>query len=350
MLEIDGSFLEGGGQILRTAIALSAVLNKDVKVVNIRSKRKKPGLKPQHFASVNMVAKLTGAEVEGLRIGSKEIVFKPKTIKGGSFIMDIGTAGSVTLVLQTLLPFIIYAPTKLNLVIRGGTNVAFSPQVDYFINVFTRWAKSIGVEMGLELVKRGTYPKGGGVVKVSVKPLKTIQGFSFLERGEVKKIKGISWCENLPLHVCKRQKESAEKLLYQAGYEDVEIAVQAGKMSRSPGSGVVVWAETTNKAFIGADSLGERGKPAEKVGREAANKLLTELTLKAPLDKHMGDQVIPFMGLAQGTSQVKVTEITRHTKTNIFVTEKILKVNFEVEDDKPGLIRVKGMGAQNKFI
>ncbi len=344
LIEIDGSVLEGGGQILRTSIALSSLLEEPLRVSNIRVKRKNPGLRPQHLMVLRAFASLTGGSVRGDKIGSRLIEFFPGKRRSGRFKFDIGTAGSISLFLQALLPCCIFAPEPVELTVLGGTNVAFSPQIDYLLNIFCYWLNRIGIDLEAELVRRGTYPRGGGEVKARVKPVKRIREFTITERGNVEVVRGISWCERLPSHVVKRQGEAAMKFLLMRGFRSVYISSQVGSSSRSPGSGIVLWAETNSSARIGADALGERGKRAELVGEEASGKLLEELSFNAPLDSHMADQIIPFMALSNGFSRVKVTKLTLHVQTNIYVTEKILGVKFYVKGKTPAEIGVKGVG------
>ncbi len=344
MKVIDGSMLEGGGQILRTSIALASVLGEPVKVTNIRAKRKNPGLRPQHLTAIKSVASIVQGTVKGLSIGSDRIEFCPGRLRGGVYRIDIGTAGSIALVLQAVFPVAIYAPESITLELTGGTNVAFAPQIDYIVNVFNHWMKRIGVEASIEIIKRGTYPRGGGFVKAHIRPIEYLEPFRFTEKGDVRGINGISWCERLPRHVADRQKNAALKILENAGFRDVEIKIESGRTSLSPGSGIVLWAETTEGCRLGSDSLGERGKRAEIVGEEAANRLINELKVSAPLDRHMGDQIIPFMALAGGVSAVKTTVLTLHTKTNMHVAEQILDVRFDVKIENGAIISVRGIG------
>ncbi|MCS7099566.1 MAG: RNA 3'-terminal phosphate cyclase, partial [Sulfolobales archaeon] len=168
MLEIDGSFGEGGGQILRTAVALSAITGTDIRVVNIRARRPEPGLKRQHLTGILAAAEMCNAVVEGAQVGSTEVVFKPGSIRGGEYRFDVGTAGSVTLVLQTLLPIAAFADSPVAIEVSGGTDVPWSPPVDYLRYVVKPHLERLGYAFGVELVRRGHYPRGGGLVRVSV--------------------------------------------------------------------------------------------------------------------------------------------------------------------------------------
>ncbi|MEM4714131.1 MAG: RNA 3'-terminal phosphate cyclase [Candidatus Nanoarchaeia archaeon] len=192
MLEIDGSYGESGGQILRTAIALSAIKNTPVRIYNIRANRPEPGLKAQHLLSSLAAAKLCNAEIIGAKIGSKELIFKPKKIRFGKFKFDVGTAGSITLVLQTLVPIVAFANGPVELEITGGTDVTWSPPIDYFENIFCTYAEKFGLLIINETLKRGFYPKGGGLVKVKIFPIKNPKPLHLEKRGDFLEIKAFS--------------------------------------------------------------------------------------------------------------------------------------------------------------
>ena len=352
MIEIDGSVLEGGGQILRTSVALSAVTGVPVRVFNIRAKRRNPGLRAQHLNAIKAVAELVGAKVEGLKIGSSEVRFFPSKPRAGNFRVDIGTAGSVALVLQALMPAAAFAPGTVRVVISGGTNAAMAPQIDYTINVLLPILARMGYKASIEVLRRGCYPRGGGLVRAAIKPVKCLKPLVMVERGKVKEVKGVSWCERLPRHVAVRQAEAARRTLTERGLENVDVKVEVGNTSLSPGSGVILWALTDTGAVIGADSLGEKGKRAEIVGREAAEKLMEELKGGGALDSHAGDQVIPYMALAKGKSEVAISKLTLHAQTNIYIVEKVLRIKFNVEGElnKPARVEVEGVGLENPNI
>ena len=351
MIVIDGSFGEGGGQILRTSVALSAILGKPVKIVNIRAKRPQPGLKRQHMTAISAAATLCSAEVEGLKLGSTTVTFKPGAIRSGIFKFDIGTAGSISLVLQTLLPIMAYAPGPTEVRITGGTDVPWSPPIDYVRSVITYHLKLLGYEVNVELIRRGHYPRGGGEVRVRVsKPPRALTSLNLVKRGDVKFIKGRSHCVKLPKHVAERQAKSAKEILSKelAGIP-IEIELEWYEHGRDPhlgpGSGIVLWA-SAGKALLGADSLGARGKRAEVVGEEAAKKLLNDLRTGMALDTHMSDNIIPYIALAKGTSVIGGARLSMHAYTNVWLIKKILKVDAKLQGslDEPFTLEVKGAG------
>lgn len=349
---IDGSFGEGGGQILRTSVALSSILMKPIKVINIRAKRRNPGLQSQHITAVRAAAELTGATVEGLQLRSTEIKYIPKEFRPGRYRFDIGTAGSITLVLQTLIPILCFMPRRTEVEISGGTDVPWSPPIDYLRNVIAHFLKLLGVDLEVRLVRRGHYPVGGGLVSVSVNnsPVK-LRAIKLLERGNVVEVRGVSHCVKLPKHVAERQAKAAEEYLRNSGIKvpiniEIEYYEPEEDPHLGPGSGIVLWAETDRGAVLGADALGARGRRAEEVGIEAARKLINELSANTPLDSHMSDNIITYLALANGTSEVRGSSLTMHTYTNIEVVRRLVNTEIIVEGElnKPFKVRIKGIG------
>lgn len=324
MIEIDGSFGEGGGQILRTAVALSCVTGKAVRIRNIRTNRPKPGLAAQHLKGIEAAKIISNAEVEGLRIGSTEIVFNPGSVRGGNFRVDIGTAGSVTLIFQTVLLPLLFADRDSTLTVTGGTDVAWAPPVDYFKNVTLRALREMGAECELEVLKRGYYPKGGGMVRLTVRPAE-MKGVVYERIDEI--VRGVSHCQNLPGHVAERQASSARNFLEERGIR-AEIRTEVLK-GLSTGSGIVLWS-----GYKGGSALGERGKRAEVVGQEAAESLYRELMSDAAFDAHLADQVMPFAAMARGRTEYTTSEVTMHQKSNAYVINTFLGKVVKFEGNK----------------
>lgn len=349
MITIDGSMGEGGGQILRTALALSIVTGKPFRMINIRAKRSNPGLQPQHLASVLAAAKVSNAKVDGAYKGSTSIVFEPGNVKCGDYSIDIGTAGSVSLVLQTLLPVLVIADCgRVGLDITGGTDVPKAPPIDYVRAVLAHNLSLMGPRISIEVLRRGHYPRGGGRVKVTIEPVAKLSPIKITELGELRGIWGISHAVKLPSHVAIRQAKAAEEYLAQFGLRPkitLEYYEPGKDPHLGPGSGITLWAESSNGQRIGADALGERGKPAEVVGKEAAEELMTIIRAKAAFDNHMGDMLIPFLALADGYSEYTVENLTSHLSTNIDVVRMFLGVDINtVGTDGKVLIKVVGVG------
>lgn len=357
VIEIDGSWGEGGGQILRICVALSAVTGKSVRIYNIRAKRSPPGIRPQHETAVRAVTQITDAEVKGLKVGSSELEFFPKTPKGGKFFFDAGTAASTSLILQSLIPTMAFSKEPFNVEIHGGTNNPWAPGVDYVQEVLLPTIAKMGFKGSVELIRRGFYPKGGGIVRAAVNPVGRLSPLILKEFGEIRRIYGLSYSSRLPSHIVDRMAKSANKTLQDAGYRETNIKLECSQpgdklCAINPGCGIVLFAELSSGAIMGSDSLGEIGKPAERVGQEAAKGLCDQLRTNSPVDEHLGDQLIVYMALASGSSEIRVSELTLHTITCIYVSEQMLGTRFEVfgERGKSAAIVCEGSGLQRNTL
>lgn len=345
MIVLDGAYLEGGGQIVRTALALSTILQKPFEVADIRKGRDKPGLKNQHLFCIKALEELCSAKTEGAELGSTSIKYEPGKLKPRTLSVDIGTAGSITLLLQSLLIPSIFAESKIRLKITGGTDVTWSPQWDYLNNIILPQLAKYA-EIKTSLIIRGYYPKGNGKADIKIKPkynlenIKEAPKISLIEQHNLIQIKGISHASSdlQKAEVAERQARAA-KLAFNKLNCPVQIRTEYCE-ALSTGSGITLWAifskdpgeiDFINPIRIGADSLGERGKRAEEVGKEAAEKLLKEIESKAPVDSHLADNLIPFLALCGG--KIKVSAITNHTLTNIYVCEQFLGKIFEVDKE-----------------
>nr|WP_181508504.1 RNA 3'-terminal phosphate cyclase [Methanococcus maripaludis] len=320
MITIDGSYLEGGGQIVRTAVSLSAITKKPVKIINIRKNRKNPGLSNQHIACVSAVSKICNAKVEGLVKGSETLVFYPGEIISKNFEIDIKTAGSISLVIQSILPITLAIDKNIEITIIGGTNVEFSPPIDYIKNITLKFLENIGINSEITILKRGFFPKGGGIVKITLKPSK-INPYELIENENIE-IKGIVLNQNLDENISKRIRKSASDELLNSGFcPEIKLEKTNGE---SAGVGIFLY---TN--YIGSDCLGKKGLLSEAVGKTASEKLLEELTTKMAIDSHLADQIIPFMPFSD--IKIGVSKITNHTLTNIYVVEKFFDVKFNIK-------------------
>jgi RNA 3'-phosphate cyclase len=330
MIEIDGSFGEGGGQILRTATTLSAVLKIPCRVFNIRKGRKKPGLQTQHLLGLRALAELCNGKLEGDYLNSTEIKFYPGEIKKEKITVKIPTAGSITLVLQTLIPVCTFAKKPIEIYFEGGaSDTFFSPTIDHFRYVFLKILEKMGAKVEIEILKRGYYPEGGARLKAKIFPTK-LKPINLTERGEIKKILIISGASQSLKNkkVAERQVAGVKEILGKLNLPTEEKIEYYD--TQSPGSQVCLIVEFEN-TILGTDNLGKIGKRAEDVGKEAALDLLKEQKTNACLDRHLADQILPYMALAEGKSQVTVSEITEHCKTNIWVIEKFASGKFEIK-------------------
>jgi RNA 3'-terminal phosphate cyclase (ATP) len=282
--------------------------------------------------AVKAVSQLSQAQVKGLEIGSEEIEFHPRKIEGQDLTVDVKTAGSISLVLQAVMIPAMNADEPFKVTVQGGTDVRWSPLMDYLKNVTLPLLGVMGYQAHLEIERRGYYPRGGGLVHLKITPTPKLEGLN-LTQLRVKRIRGVSHATRLPSHVAQRQADSARHILDLQGY-DADIKVEVNQDALGPGSGIVLWSEGQGR--VGGSAIGERGKRAEKVGEEAAQELLFHLERGAPLDRYLSDQIIPYLALA-GDSRVKVAQITPHTKTNIHIAQLLTGTRFYVED---GLIWV----------
>jgi len=334
-MELDGS--EAGGQFVRTAIALSALTGKAVRIENIRGARPEPGLKTQHIEGIYSIGELCNAKITGLELGSRTLEFVPDKIEPHDLKIRISTAGSIGLVLQAVMLAIARLEKPITIDIKGGgTWGKWAPSVDYLRNVFF---PLVGEKTEITVRKEGFYPKGGAEVLVETAPWKPHK-MEFLEAGPVEKLLGVS-CASMPLaraKVAERQVDSAGMILRQKLGKTLDAEIRY-KVTDSTGSGMLVYAKTRNSILSG-DCIGELRKSAEEVGKEAAKSMITDFAAGA-VDRHAADMLLPYMALA-GKGTIATPEITDHITTNILVIEKFLPVKFAVEGGrgKPGTVSI----------
>ncbi len=359
MIKIDGSYLEGGGQILRTSLALSAITQKSFEICDIRKGRKDPGLKNQHLYGVRALKELCNAVVEGDEIGSTFLRFYPRKFTSKNIEVDIETAGSITLVMQSLMLPCLFAGKPITISLTGGTDVSWSPSFDYLSNVLVpqlqRFAK-----VKTRLIKRGYYPRGQGKAEIKINPKiklndfpsfedfrkktsESVIKFDLVEQGHLIHIKGISHASKTlqSAKVAERQAEAAQNELKETFNVPIRIDMQYQETS-SIGSGITLWAifsrkkediDENNPIRIGSDTLGEQGKKAEIVGKECSLNLIKEIGSKAPADRLLADQLLVFACLISG-SRMRTSELTNHLKTNIYTIKQFLGETFEIDENE----------------
>lgn len=322
MLSIDGSYGEGGGQILRTAVSLSVLTKTPIKVTDIRANRSNPGLRPQHYVALSIMKQLSNAETKGLTIGSSEIEFHPKSIRPGSFEFDIGTAGSMVLVFQTILLGMLHTPQRIHIRLHGGSDVKWSPSWDYFSEVFLPVVHHMGVPVSAQLCKRGYYPKGGGIAELTIDPGPELLSPIVFDSFHPDHVAGLIHLSGLPDHIAKRMKHEVVK---QAMKKDVHCSIRTQVAeSLSAGVGLTLWSRSKQGCF-GAVSLGEKGVAAETVGKTAVDSMLADITSNATVDVWLSDQILPYFALADGSSSFLVRKIAGHCKTNRWVLEQFFQ-------------------------
>lgn len=327
MLKIDGSYGEGGGQILRTALSLSCLLKESIEIYNIRKGRKRPGLQPQHLTCVRAAKMISDAETEGDKVGSLNLIFSPKEVRGGDYFFDIGTAGSTSLVLQTVFLPLSFASKRSMVEITGGTHVPWSPPFHYLSSIFIPTIEKMGCKIKLSIEKWGWYPKGGGKVIAEINPVEKISPIDLGERGKLIRISGISAVSNLAISIAERQKAEGLRILKENGLNAEIDIIDAPSIGR--GTFLFLLTEYEN-SMAGFSSLGERGKRAEEVAREACEDFLAFHLSSGALDPRLADQIIPYLALAKGESSFTTSRITQHLLTNIWLVKQLLDLRIEL--------------------
>jgi RNA 3'-phosphate cyclase len=320
--------------MLRLALALSALNSQPVRVENIRGARRQPGLRPQHLLAVKAAGELCAGSVTGAEIGAAVVEFHPGPLRPRpDWKLDIGTAGSITLLLQPLLPCLARAPGPSRLELTGGTNVPWSPPVDYLQHVLLPLLTRQGLKADIALAERGFYPRGGGVVRVSVSPSE-LRPFTVTERGDLQRIRGLAFSSGLPSHIGERMRQAALPVL-KGSTPDLEIGLDLRPRGPSAGCGLCLFAEFSSGAVLGADGLGERGKRAETVGEEAARRLLDEIGSGACADSHLADQLVIWAAIAPGRSVYTAACVTDHLRLAIDVTQRLSERRFSLSGEQP---------------
>jgi len=325
MIYIDGSAKSGSGTIVRHAVALSSLLGEELHINNIRAKRDKPGLRPQHLASVTACARMCGARVEGAVVNSREIVYKPGgRIKGGHYHWEIGTAGSTTLLVMTLLPLALFADEETVLTISGGLFQDFAPSAHHMQHVLFPTLGKMGIKAELEVIRPGYVPKGGGIIQVKVKPVSGgIKLLKLLEQGKVTEVTGLALSSRLrEQRVSQRMAEECQRVLAEKGYH-VRIKTLWDETALQAGASLALWAETDSGCLLGSDQAGERGRSSEEIGRYVARNLLADLKTGATVDRYLTDQLIIYAALAGGATEYIIPRLTEHVDANLWLVEKL---------------------------
>jgi RNA 3'-terminal phosphate cyclase (ATP) len=339
MIQIDGSYGEGGGQVIRTSLALAVLSGQPLQLVRIRAGRRTPGLGAQHFTAVRAAASICDAVVQGDQLGSQELHFSPGgPAEPGSYTWDVaemrkgGSAGATSLVLQTILLPLALAPGRSKLVIRGGTHVPWSPPFLYLDQVYLAILARCGISASVALETWGFYPAGGGELVAEIcgshAPL---QPLTLTERAPLQKVWGTAVVSNLPSHIPQRMANRAMNILAEAG---LQANVQASHVrARGPGAGIFLLTEDQNGVRAGFSSYGRKGLPAEEVAADACQQLLDYYLSEAPVDAHLADQLILPLALADGTSRFTVSRLSEHLCTNMWVVEQFAQAHIEIVEN-----------------
>lgn len=341
MITIDGSYGEGGGQILRTALTLSAITGKPFVIKDIRASRPKPGLRAQHLKCVEATGIITNAHIVGNSLNSTQLTFEPQKIEGGEYWFEIGTAGATSLVLQTIFIPLSFANNPSWVSITGGTHVPWAPCYHYLELQWLPFMQRIGFNAKLKLVEAGFYPQGGGKIIAEIQPTQSILSLRLLERGALKNIQGISAYANLPLTVAERQKNEAQQILNRENLvSDIEIIQMPSRKKNTMMLFLGIF-ENSQGCYY---SLGARGKPAEAVAKEAVRDFLKFITTTGVFDEYLADQIIIPLALTRGLSEFKTPKVTQHLLTNIEVIKSFIPTEIKVDGNlgEEGFVKVQG--------
>ncbi len=315
---------------MRSALAMSAITGHNIRIVNIRANRPKPGLANQHLTGLRVMKDVCEANVSGDRVGSTGVSFEPGEIRHGNYIFEVGTAGSVTLVLQTILPALASVKGESTIRVTGGTDVKWSPPVDYYRLVLFPILKKIGLDCRLDIRRRGYFPRGGGEVGFNIISQGNIGNLAMSGFSGVKGIRGMVNITGLPMNIADRIRDSILKALPDELACLANIEIEHADTGPSQGVGVVL-AASDGERILGSSSLGERGKPAERVGQEAVKDLLSEVNCAAGADVHASDQLLPYLALGETGNTYTCRTLTKHAETNVWTIEKFLEKTFTVK-------------------
>ncbi|OPY14360.1 MAG: RNA 3'-terminal phosphate cyclase [Syntrophus sp. PtaB.Bin001] len=351
MIEIDGSMKSGSGTIVRDAVSLAALAGQDLHLTNIRTKRPKPGLRAQHLRGIEAIAELCRGRLEGASLGSREIRFFPgRTIRGGRYEWDIGTAGSTTMLVLCVLPLALYADKPSSFRITGGLFQDFAPSLYSLQYVLLPLLKSMGARIDLKIIRPGYVPKGQGQIAIDVMPLKRpLAPITLAVQGNLVEIKGIALSSLLKeRRVSDRMAEECQKSLKAMGYSaridllyDTEENPVYEKSAAQAGAALAVWARTDKGCLLGADCAGAPRRSSEFIGRKVAGMLAEALQSGATLDFHIADQIIPFAALADGRSTFVILGITDHIDSRLWLVETLLGAKTEISSR---ILRISGIG------
>jgi RNA 3'-terminal phosphate cyclase (ATP) len=347
ILTIDGSRYSGSGTIVRQAVAFSALTGQPIRVVNARSKRDKPGLRPQHIRVVEAIAELVNGRAEGLGQGSQEFTFRPGSLKTGHhsghhYSWDIGSAGSTTMLALGILPVLAFAGSPVTVELCGGLFQDFAPSAFHLQHVLLPLLQDMGLRAELEIGRPGYVPLGGGILSLIVHPLTdSLRSFVKEEVGPVTRVWGIALSSHLgERQVSRRMAESAEGVLRDSGYQ-ADIEIRHDTKSSQRGAALALFADTGGAVRLGADQAGALRRRAESIGRHVAKQLLEEITFNATLDRFAADQIIPFAALAEGESRFIIPTVTDHVLTSVWLAETFLGTQVRIDGQR---LVIQGVG------
>lgn len=347
--EIDGSQKSGSGTILRYSAALTSILKKSLHLINIRQKREKKGLRPQHLKALEACNKITKGDLKNAFVQSDEIYYNPgKKIYGGKYFFDITTAGSTTMLAQTIIPILLFADKSSTIEITGGLFQDFAPAAHHLEHIVLPLLKRMKIDVSIEVIKPGYVPHGQGIIKLFVNPIKDyIEPINLEKRGEIKNITGISLSSNLENQkVSDRMANGFQNEIDKMGLNiKSNIKLIYDETAHQKGASLTAWIETTHNCLIGMDVAGKIGRTSEKIGKMVASRLLEDFNANATLDRYTADQLIIYAALAKGKSTYIIPKMTEHVETNLWLIEKFLNAKYEITNN---LLTIFGIGFKTR--
>lgn len=344
MIEIDGSLFSGSGAIVRQAVALAALTGSSAHIVNARIRRPKPGLRPQHIRVVEAIRELVDGRTEGVEVGSREIVFRPGRGRGGgSYLWDIGSAGSTTMLGLALLPVMAFGRAAAEVELKGGLFQDFAPSFYHLGNIVLPLLGFMGLRARAEMIRPGYVPTGGGILRLQVEPVAgRLRPLVLQEGGRPERVWGIALASHLEERkVSHRMAEAAMKMFERAGYRaDVEVCYDTSALQ--PGAAFAAFVDLASGSRLGVDRAGAPGRRAEAIGRQVAAGLLRELKSGASVDRFAADQMILFAALAAGESRFRTSQITEHVHTGVWLAREFLGAEIAIIDERT--LKIKGVG------
>jgi len=349
LLIIDGSAGEGGGQILRSALTISTIVKKPIKIINIRTKRNNPGLRHQHVTTIKLLSKLFNIHIENVRLGSEwiNIIFNENNkqnieLNNDKFDIDIGTAGSIPLLLQTLIPTVAISQRNLIIQLTGGTDVKFSPTIDYIKYVMNGAFDKIGIFFNIDVKKRGFYPNGKGIVNINIQKANSLKSIDFCNFKEINP-NIVSIVGKLPKHITDRQISSALSNLEKNGIK-CEKYKSSIENSESPGSSILIYSTSESGIYLGADMIGEKNIKAETIGYNVSKNFIEEFKFRANIDQHLADMLVLPLSFVKEKSRYKISRISKHLLTNLEIIKKINGMEYQIEkvSENEFIVTIKG--------
>ncbi len=343
MIYIDGAQKSGSGTIVRFAVGLATLLGKELYLTNIRAKREKPGLRPQHLKAIEALKQICRGNLDGGEVGSKEIRFKPGGgVKGSHYEWDIGTAGSTTLLVMTLLPAACFSKEAISFKISGGLFQDFAPSAYHMRCVLFPMLNKMGITAKLSVIRPGYIPRGSGIIEVELQPVRQrIKPITLVDQGNVTGIEGVALASHLKERkVSERMAEKCSEVLRSSGYK-AQIEIINDTLALQRGAALAIYAKTSSGCIIGADRAGAPRRTSEQIGKYAAMSLIEDLATGATVDRYLADQLIFYAALADGVSQYRIPRLTEHIETNLWLVESVLGAKTKVNKN---LVKIQGIG------